>query len=151
LIDGDISRSNTCLSEPLAEREGFTECVAGIIPLERAVLATEEPRLHFMPSGKDRVHYGDAIGAGALRPLLERCGALYDVVVIDLAPALMNAEAPVIASACDGVVLVVRAHRTRREIVRRAVAELGFAKCRVLGTVLNARRETLPRFLRERV
>lgn len=151
LVDTDVARSNVPLSEPFGEREGFAELLETDVPLERVVLATEEPRLHFLPAGRDRVHHVEAVSTGALRPLFERLASHYDVIVVDIAPVLRNPEASVIASACDGVVLVVRAHRTRREIVRRAVAELGFAKCRLLGTVLNACQENMPRFLRERV
>jgi Mrp family chromosome partitioning ATPase len=139
------------LSDAIGERDGFCEILERDLPLERVILATEEPNLHFLPAGRDRVHYVEAISSGAPRPLFERLGSLYDAVVVDIAPVLKYPEASLIASACDGVVLVVRAHRTQKGVVRRALAELNFAKCRVLGTVLNARRETLPGFLRDRV
>ncbi|MBD3236736.1 MAG: hypothetical protein GF330_08535 [Candidatus Eisenbacteria bacterium] len=151
LIDADTARTNLGLSEPFGDREGFAELVEEEQPLAQVVLETEEPKLHFLPAGRDRVHHVEAVGSGRLRPIFERCAEAYQAVVVDIAPALMIPEAPLIAAACDGVVVVVRAHQTRREIVRRAMTELNFAKCRVLGTVLNARRETLPRFLRERV
>lgn len=151
LIDADTARTNVGLSEPFGERDGFAELLEQDLPLEQVVLATEEPNLHFLPAGQDRVHHVEALGAGRLRPVFERCADRYQAVVVDIAPVLKVPEAPLIAAACDGVVLVVRAHETRREIVRRAMTELNFAKCRILGTVLNARRETLPRFLRDRV
>jgi len=151
LVDADMARGNLSLSDAIGERDGFCEILERELPLERVILATEEPNLHFLPAGRDRVHYVEAISSGAPRPLFERLGSLYDAVVVDIAPVLKYPEASLIASACDGVVLVVRAHRTQKGVVRRALAELNFAKCRVLGTVLNARRETLPGFLRDRV
>lgn len=151
LVDADCARSNRGLSEAVGERAGLTELLRGELTPEEAILATEEPRLHFLPAGRDQIRHIEAATSGRLRPLLEDLGGYYDWVILDLAAALRHPEAPVIGASCDGVVLVVRAHRTRRELVQRALEELNFARCRVLGTVLNGRRESLPAFLRERV
>ncbi|MBM3317093.1 MAG: CpsD/CapB family tyrosine-protein kinase [Candidatus Eisenbacteria bacterium] len=151
LIDADCARSNRGLSEAAGERPGLTELLRGETPLEEAILATEEPRLHFLPAGRDRIRHIEAATSGRMRPLLEELGGRYDWVVLDIPAALRHPEGPVVGAGCEGVILVVRAHRTRRELVARALEELNFARCRVLGTVLNARRESLPGFLRERV
>jgi capsular exopolysaccharide synthesis family protein len=150
LVDADMARSAIGLSDAAGEQEGLADLLVRDLPAEKLILATGEPNLHFLGAGQDRVHYAAGIGSGLLRPLFDGLGRYYDTVVVDIAPVLDYPEAPCIGAACDGVVLVVRAHQTRRELAQRALAELNFARCRILGTVLNGRKGTLPGFLRER-
>ncbi len=151
VIDADMGRSGVGLSDALGDRPGLAELLARDLPLEDVILGTADPHLHFLPAGEDRVHHVEAIGAGRLRPVLERLSKHYEAIVVDNSPILRHAEAPLIGASCDGVVLVIRANHTRRELAQRALAELNFARCRILGSVLNARKGTLPGFLRERV
>ncbi len=151
LVDADMARSNTNLTSVVGEQDGLTELLRDGLSLDEVILATEEPNLHFLPAGQDHVRYVEAVSTGRLRKLFEELGELYDTVVVDNAPILEHPEAPLIGAASDGVLLVVRAHETRRELVQRAMAELNFSRCRILGTILNARKESLPGFLRDRV
>jgi Mrp family chromosome partitioning ATPase len=151
LIDGDLSRETVGLSSAIGERAGLTELLREEVSLEAALLGTEHQHLHFLPAGQDTVGYIEAVNAPRLRPLLDQLGAAYDWIVCDLGPVLEHPETALLGAACDGVVLVVRAHQTRRALTQRALDALNVARCRVLGTVLNAQRESLPGFLRDRV
>ena len=75
----------------------------------------------------------------------------YAFVVIDAGASLAAPETALLASSTAGVVLVVRANRTRREVVQRAVDALNRARCRVLGVVLNDRRYPIPGFIYRRI
>jgi Mrp family chromosome partitioning ATPase len=151
LIDADMGRTSGGLSAAVGEHDGLTEVLRRQTPVDEALLATEAEGLHFLPAGKDRVHQIEAAAAGPVRPLFEHLGDAYDWVVVDLPPVLRHPETRMLASACTGVVFVVRANRTPRTVSQRALSELALGRCRVLGSVLNARRESLPRFLLERV
>ena len=47
-------------------------------------------------------------------------------------------DSAILAPRVDGVVLVVRCHRTDREITREALERLRFMQANVIGVVLNA-------------
>jgi len=151
VVDGNLSRENIGLTSAIGDRPGLTELLRGEVAPEEALLRTENERLHFLPAGRDTVRYIEAVNSPRLRPLFDDLGTGYDWVVCDLSPVLDHPETPLVASACDGVVLVVRAHKTRRALTQRGLDALNVARCRVLGTVLNAQRESLPSFLRDRV
>jgi capsular exopolysaccharide synthesis family protein len=70
-----------------------------------------------------------------LASLLHALRARFDYVVIDTPPALPYPDTGILRDLVDGFVLVVRANRTPRELVRDAVAALGTR--RVLGVVFN--------------
>jgi Mrp family chromosome partitioning ATPase len=59
----------------------------------------------------------------------------YRLIVLDSPPIVPIADSHVLAGLADGVVIVVRARQTRRELFRRAIESLGAAN--ILGVVLN--------------
>jgi Mrp family chromosome partitioning ATPase len=146
-----MSRSSAGLSSAIGERAGLVEVLRRQAPLEDALLATEDAGLHFLPAGKDGARQVEAASTAAVKPLIDQLGAAYDWVIVDLPPVLRHAETRAIGCACTGIVLVVRGNRTPRAFAQRATRELNLSRCVVLGCVLNARQESLPRFLRERV
>jgi capsular exopolysaccharide synthesis family protein len=76
--------------------------------------------------------------AGAdMKGLLDQLTAEYDMVILDTSPLLVAADAAVLGAIADGVLLVVRATHTDREVVQRAMHQLALVGARVVGTVLN--------------
>ncbi|MBS1852378.1 MAG: hypothetical protein JST79_15840 [Acidobacteria bacterium] len=59
-------------------------------------------------------------------------------------------DALVLGQACDGMVLVVEAHRTRRAAAQRAKERLLAAQVRILGSVLSGRTFPIPQSLYDR-
>jgi capsular exopolysaccharide synthesis family protein len=155
LVDGDLQRSPHSLSSTLAASKdlplGFTDVLAGRAELSSAVLGTELPNLHFLPCGQDLAAPMDLVRPDRVEHVLQEMARHYAFVVIDSGAPLEAAEAALLASATSGVVMVVRANRTRREVVQRAVQVLTRSRCRILGVVLNDRRYPIPGFLYRRV
>jgi polysaccharide chain length determinant protein (PEP-CTERM system associated) len=67
--------------------------------------------------------------------LLARMRRQYRLIILDSPPIVPIADSHVLAALADGVVIVVRARQTRRELFRRAIQSLSAAN--VLGVVLN--------------
>jgi capsular exopolysaccharide synthesis family protein len=60
-----------------------------------------------------------------------------DVVLLDAAPVSAVADATILATRVDGVLLVVDSGRTRRDAARRAKEQLERVGARLLGVVLT--------------
>ncbi len=73
----------------------------------------------------------------AMRVLLKELAKSYDLVILDTPPVLATADAGILASLADGVLLVVRAGQTDRVAAKRAHQQLVNVGARVVGTVLN--------------
>jgi non-specific protein-tyrosine kinase len=72
-----------------------------------------------------------------MKGLLKVLSEKYDHILID-SPPLINVTDPVILSTMvDGVILVVQAGRSTRDIVRRARQELSSVGAKIFGVVLN--------------
>ncbi len=87
----------------------------------------------------------ELLAGDKLRKFLAAARAEFDVVIVDGPPIMGLADAPILASATEGTVLIVEAGRTRRGAARAAIRRLQAANGRVLGIVLtkfNAKRAT---------
>ncbi len=60
-----------------------------------------------------------------------------DTILFDAPPVVAVTDAAILASRVDGVLLVVDAGATRRDLARRARAQLEKVNARLLGVVLN--------------
>jgi succinoglycan biosynthesis transport protein ExoP len=67
--------------------------------------------------------------------LFARLRQEYAFVLVDTPPVVPVADSHILCGLADGVVVVVRARRTRRELFRRAIESLGAAN--LIGVVLN--------------
>ncbi len=70
-----------------------------------------------------------------------------EFIVMDMAPVLPVADTRVLAPIVDGIVMVVAAGVTPREIVQRAMDAVGNE--RVLGVVLNGVSTSMPKSLQK--
>ena len=72
-----------------------------------------------------------------MQKLIDKLSAVYDYILLDTPPVGIVADACVVAGALDGVLVLVRQHRTEKETVGRAVKQLEMAGAKLLGFVLN--------------
>jgi protein-tyrosine kinase len=83
--------------------------------------------------------------------LLDEALRTYDTVIIDAAPVVTAPETPPLTGFVDGVVVVVHAGKTKREIVQRALASIASFGGNVLGIVLNRKRYYIPGYIYRRI
>ena len=75
----------------------------------------------------------------------------FDYTVLDSAPITSFSESQAICSKVDGVLLVLEAGKTRRQVAIRAKKELEEAGGKLLGVVLNKRRYHIPDWIYRRL
>ena len=156
LVDADIEGYPRTLTGTMREDggslgPGFTDLLLGRAKLTECLLGTELPNLHFLPRGSELGAALDLVQTKRVRAVIEEIRHHYAFVVLDGAPLVDSPESVLLAAATDGVVVVVRANRTRREIVQRGLRMLHQANCHILGAVLNERRYPIPAFLYRRL
>jgi protein-tyrosine kinase len=91
--------------------------------------------LFFMPSGTGIEDPAELVANGRMKILLQRLGPLFDWIIVDSPPAIPVSDASVLATACDGVLIVVRSNSTPSDAARKARQE--FSDTALLGVVLN--------------
>ncbi|MBI5709179.1 MAG: hypothetical protein HZC42_02600 [Candidatus Eisenbacteria bacterium] len=106
--------------------------------------------LDLLPLTKEQRRAG-ILAPAVVRDRLEALAGGYDWIVLDGPPVLESPDAAPLAAVVDGIVVVVRAGRTKRPVLSRAVDLLRRAGARVLGSVLNRRRLEIPEFIYRRI
>ncbi|MBI4719377.1 MAG: polysaccharide biosynthesis tyrosine autokinase [Planctomycetes bacterium] len=151
LIDANFRRPSLHKMFPKAQGKGLSHILVGEGSLAAGVTQTHVPRLDVLGAGRVPPNPGELLGSDAFRALLAQAAAQYDQVFLDTAPALLTSDAAVVATAVDGVVLVVRAKSDSRGEARRACNLLADVGARLLGAVLNAAQVTRGGYFREQL
>ena len=111
-----------------------------------------DPQLWFLPSGaKDTSIDPTTVTVDRVAAIVRHLRDRFDRVLFDTPPSGIYADAARLGEFADGMVLVVRANRTRREAARRAKEDLEAVNVRILGAVLNARTFPIPSFIYRRL
>ena len=134
LVDSDLRRPQVHQYLGLKTTKGFSDLLAqtgGDISPYTSKLGN----LDVIVGGGLPVNPVGLLASPQARELLARLRQEYRLIVLDSPPIVPIADSHILAGLADGVVIVVRARQTRRELFRRAIESLGAAN--VLGVVLN--------------
>lgn len=137
LVDADLRRSQVATYLGLPSGVGLTNVLVGSATLEEATQPWAHNLFSVLTSGLIPPNPSEMLGSSRMRDLVARLRAEYDDVIIDAAPVLPVADATVAAAACDGVVMVARHGKTRRDQLQQAVATIRTTETPILGVVLN--------------
>jgi succinoglycan biosynthesis transport protein ExoP len=138
LLDGDLRRPALHKVFGLANRAGLTTALVEDSPeLSEYLQGTDVENLRVLTTGPIPPNPQELLGSQRMRELLQRLQEEADVVVVDTPPTLVVADANVLASLTDGVLMVVNAGHTRRAAIQQAADGLRQAGAHLLGGVLN--------------
>jgi capsular exopolysaccharide synthesis family protein len=137
LIDADLRKPSLHHFFLKSNHKGLTNVLVNQIQIEEAIEETDIPNLSFISSGPVCPNPSDLLASIRMRALMEQFTTEYDVIILDSPPALALTDAQIIASLCDGVVLVINHGKVKRQIAKKALLNLEHVKARVLGVVIN--------------
>jgi len=137
MIDTDLRKPSLHLAFRQSNRSGLTDVLAQKTDLEQAIRQTSVERLFLLPAGPVPPNPVEMLVSNRMKQLMELCRNEFDIVLVDTPPAYALTDAQVVSSLCDGVLLVVQAGRTKRQMVLKAKANLKRVGANLLGVVLN--------------
>lgn len=137
LIDADLRKPTMHHTFSVSNRRGLTNILTGQALLSEVASEVRIPNLSLLPSGPIPPNPSEMLASKKLAALLDELKRLYDYIIIDTPPALAVTDAQIIASRCDGVVLVIDSGKVKRELAIKAKSNLEHVKARILGVVLN--------------
>jgi capsular exopolysaccharide synthesis family protein len=143
LIDSDLRRPRlkAALESIGAEGKlgdvGLTSALLGTVPLDQAIQPTKVPNLFVLLSGPVPPNPAELVDGARFREVLEECAEKYERLIIDSPPAVPVTDPAILATYCDGVVMVARSGRTTEDQALRARRNLTDVGARILGVVLN--------------
>ena len=116
---------------------GLTDVLVGRADLEDVLQPWADGGILLLPSGAIPPNPSELLGSQQMKDLLAELEQQVDLVLIDAPPLLPVTDAAVLATDVSGAIVVVRAGRTTRDQVGRAVEVLRGVDAHVYGVVLN--------------
>jgi Mrp family chromosome partitioning ATPase len=118
--------------------EGLVSALTNGKPLHTVARASDVENLSIVVAGRgSHENFQDLLRPERLSKILHESELFFDLVLFDTPPVIAVADTLSLASACDGVILVVRAGSVPFSVLRRAVEQITHVKGRVLGVLLN--------------
>lgn len=144
LIDSDLRRPVVHEMFGIENKIGFSELITEKAEFESALTSTSLENLWLLPVGRVEGNPTEMIREDMVRKVIERAVFSFDLVIVDCAPIIPVSDPAIISSAVDGVVLVIRAGKTQKEIVQRARDIILKAEANIIGIILNNVQKALP-------
>jgi capsular exopolysaccharide synthesis family protein len=111
--------------------------LVGNTDVNDAIQVHEPSGLHFLASGAKPPNPTEILQSRVTKDLIRGLCDEYDMVIIDGPPLLPVADASVLSTIADGVILVVQHGKTTRDAVADAITRLEQVGGRLFGVAVN--------------
>ncbi len=144
LIDGDVRRpvQHKIFEEEIAP--GLADLLAGESTLKDAIRTTEIGNLDLLPAGSTGGRPSRLFNETKIKALIQELHKDYDVIILDSPPVVPVSDPLLYVQAVDGLIYLVMAGRTAREVSERGIEIFKSSGANILGVVANNLGEVLP-------
>jgi capsular exopolysaccharide synthesis family protein len=136
LVGSDLRRPSIHKFFGLSNRIGLSSVLSGQATLMEAIQDPGVKGLRVMAGGPVPPNPAELLGSVAMKQFLEQAADAADWVILDGPPVLGLADASVLATLSDAVLLVVN-EATNRRVLAHARDQLSKVRSRVVGAILN--------------
>ena len=137
IIDADLRKPRIHASFGLPNSKGLTNLIVGEEDPAAYCQRTQVERVDVLTSGPIPPNPSELLGRARMREILRKLRERYDHIIVDTPPIGAVTDAAVLATMVDGVILVVHAGKTRRQIVSRGIEQLRYISAPIIGVILN--------------
>lgn len=134
LVDCDLRRPQVHERLGLKNPPGLTDLLA-LTDRDVSPFVMKVGNLNVMTGGTQLGDPAGLLPSPRTREILARLREEYQLIVLDSPPIVPIADSHFLAGLADGVMVVIRARQTRRELLQRAIESLEANN--ILGVVLN--------------
>ena len=143
IVDANLRSPSLHTLFGLHNGKGFTDAMRGPARLRDYAIPLNGS-LWIITSGRLPHNKQSWMNSEESRSRITELRSSFDYVLIDGAPLKPYTDATLLSPLTDGVVLVVEANNTQREVVKKAKEEIESNNCKILGVVLNRRTFPVP-------
>lgn len=148
VIDANFRRPSQHKIHGLPESPGLADILAGETSLEAATQTGNVSGLALLAAGSPKSRVVERLSTEAFSELLAAAAAEYDVVLIDVPPAIVAGDGVSVANRCDASILVAKAYSEKRGLVSRIRNELSETRSEFIGVIINGARASAGGYLK---
>ena len=138
LVEADLR--NPSLHRTFGQRDqkiGLSNLLAGACTMAEATVDSDDPLLKVILAGPLPPNPAELLSSSKLVSLLTVAGERYDQIIIDGPPVLGLADAPILANAMEGTLVVISSATTKIGAAQAALKRLLAARARIVGGLLT--------------
>lgn len=137
IVDADLRKPRLSKVFNLRNISGLSSYLAGKHTFDEVLQKTSIDNIWTIPSGPHPPNPAELLNSRRMKELLAEAKERFTVVLLDTPPVLAVIDPVIVSSLADSVVFVVRAGKTTRRPLARAVEEVRKAKADIIGVVFN--------------
>jgi tyrosine-protein kinase len=137
LVDADLRKPSIHEMFRFPNNVGLTTVLRNNSRASAPLHVTEVVGLSVLLSGPVPPNPSELLGSERMRTIMNSLRESFDVIVIDSPPLTAVTDAAILSRLASGTLLVVRARRTRRALIRVGRDALGKVSAHLLGVVVN--------------
>ena len=137
LVDCDLRRPSIHKVFGCLNSSGLYEQLTGKMELKDLIIRTKIDKLSVLPAGAQTPNPSELLSSEVMKKTLHELKTRYDdrFIIIDSTPSQIASEANVLANYVDGIIFVVMAQTTNRELIQTSIDALGRDK--IIGIIFN--------------
>lgn len=147
LIDADMRKGRVAKYLGLNHTPGLSDILKGEVEPDATFVSPNINNLTIIPAGKVPKNPAELLGSKKMKILLESLRARFDYIFIDTPPVMPLTDPCVLGAMADGVIMVMQAGRTQRDMLKHAEQRLTQSHANILGYIMTNVEYHLPHYL----
>ena len=148
LVDGNFRAPVMHKQFRFIREKGLSDIINDHCSLDEAIKKSKIQSLWVMTSGNAVGNIPSFFSSDKIYDLIRDLKKEFEYILIDSAPLIPFTETPTLAAKSDGLILILKAGKTKWEVAQAVKNNLvNKHKVNLLGTVLNNQRHYIPRFI----
>lgn len=137
IVDTDLRRPVIHSIFGLKKDVGITNYLVGKQNFDEVIKETQVDNLSLITSGPLPPNPSELLSSDEMDSFIEEAKQKFDIVLFDSPPIIAVTDAAILSTKVDGLVVVVRAHQTERNAIKRAKTLLQNVNANIFGCLLN--------------
>jgi capsular exopolysaccharide synthesis family protein len=137
LMDCDMRKPRIHKIFGVQRDTGLSNIQVGTGEFNNLVIASAVDNLDVLPVGPIPPNPSEILGSKKMGSLIKELKEKYDRIIMDSPPVTAVTDAVLLAPITDGVLLIIRANETPRQIIQNGIDHLKSVNAHILGGILN--------------
>ena len=116
---------------------GLSQFLSDQVTINDVIYSTDTANLFVIPAGPVPPNPSELLSRSIFTEAIDSLKNAFDYIILDAPPVTAATDPAVIASACDGTVMVIGAKKTSAKIINESINQLKRSGKPILGSILN--------------
>mgnify|MGYP006297527591 CR=1 FL=1 len=137
VVDADLRKPKLNQFFGITNASGLSDYLSANIDYPEIIKETKEKNLDIITTGNIPPNPAELLNSHKIEKLLKSLKNDYDKVIIDTAPIIPVSDTVTLSPKLDGVLIIVAANQTDKELLIKTKDILENVNANILGTILN--------------